>query len=111
MCPTGTGFRPSGPAFVMRVISIFALLAVPALLLIVFWAWMLIDCITRDYHDFGTLISSDKSLDKLLWVLLLIFTSVLGALAYYIAFRGRARARPDEEIRGNASKDTTQPTR
>jgi len=85
--PRSTGVSPM--AFV-------GILAIPALLLFIFWAWMLIDCITRDQRDFGTLISSDKSLDKILWILLIFFVPLIGALAYYIAVRKRPRKRSDK---------------
>jgi len=85
-------------------ITTLVVVAVPALLLVVFWVWMLIDCISRDYREFGTLISSDKSLDKLVWVLLLIFTSALGALAYYVAVYRRPRTAPDADAQERASE-------
>ena len=55
----------------------------------VFWIWMIIDCLARDYREFGTLITSDKSADKLLWLLVVLFTFIIGALAYHISIRRR----------------------
>ena len=50
---------------------------------------MLIDCLARDYREFGTLITSNKSADKLLWFLLILFLPLIGAIAYHIAVRRR----------------------
>ena len=52
-----------------------------ALLLSVFWIWMLIDCIT----------SSLPSTEKLIWFLVILFLHVLGALLYYFIGRGGRR--------------------
>jgi len=64
-------------------------LAILAVIATVFWIWMLIDCLARDYREFGTLISSDKSADKLLWILLILFLPIIGAIAYHISVRRR----------------------
>ncbi|MEM5799685.1 MAG: PLDc N-terminal domain-containing protein [Candidatus Aenigmatarchaeota archaeon] len=39
---------------------------------VVFWFWMLVDCLSRKRFD-----------DKLVWVIVLIFLNLLGALLYY----------------------------
>ena len=59
---------------------------------VLFWVWMIIDCLARDYREFGTLITSDKSADKVLWLLLILFTFIIGALAYHISIRRRPRS-------------------
>ncbi len=63
--------------------------AIVALICLIFWIWMLIDCLARDYREFGTLITSNKSADKLLWFLLILFLPLIGAIAYHIAVRRR----------------------
>ena len=70
---------------------IFVILPVATVILLalIFWIWMLIDCLARDYREFGTLITSDKSVDKLIWVLLLLFLPIIGAIAYHISGRRR----------------------
>ena len=77
---------------------IFAYLTVSAIVagiwLLVFWVWMLVDCVARDYREFGTLISSNKSLDKLVWLLLILFLPIIGGLAYHISIRRRPRKMP-----------------
>ena len=44
----------------------------------VFWVWMLIDCATKE---------SDEGSDKIVWILVIIFTHLLGALIYFIVRR------------------------
>ena len=58
----------------------------------VYWLCMLIGCLARDVNDFGVLVTSDPALDKFLWILLVLFTWVLGAVAYDLAVRHRPRA-------------------
>ena len=40
----------------------------------IFWIWMLIDCATRE---------PDEGNDKLIWVLIILFTHLIGAALYY----------------------------
>lgn len=54
-----------------------------ALLAFVFWVWMLVDCVTKE---------ASTGNDKLIWVLLLIFTHLLGAVLYFIVRRPRRKA-------------------
>ena len=69
---------------------------IPAAMIIlmwtVFWIWMIIDCLARDYREFGTLITSHKSADKLLWLLVVLFIPIIGAIAYHISIRRRPRS-------------------
>lgn len=53
----------------------------------VFWGWMLVDCLTRDYREFGTLLCADRSADKLFWLILILFLPLVGAIAYHIGMR------------------------
>jgi hypothetical protein len=55
-----------------------------ALLLSIFWLWMLIDALTNN---------SIRGTEKLIWVLVIIFTHFLGALIYFLVARG-GRATP-----------------
>ena len=41
---------------------------------IVFWIWMLIDCVTKE---------TDQGNNRLIWVLVIVFTHVIGALIYF----------------------------
>ena len=48
----------------------------------IFWLWSLIDCIRREF---------DGNNDKLIWVLVIVLTGVLGSLIYVFAGRPRGR--------------------
>ena len=47
-------------------------------LLLIFWIWMLIDCLKRDFR---------KDVEKIVWVLVIIFLHVLGAAIYYFVVK------------------------
>ncbi|ADE36348.1 MAG: PLDc N-terminal domain-containing protein [Methanohalophilus sp.] len=40
-----------------------------------FWIWMLIDCITKE---------TDRSNERLIWIIVIVFTHLLGAILYFI---------------------------
>jgi uncharacterized membrane protein YphA (DoxX/SURF4 family) len=50
------------------------------LLVLVFWVWMLIDCLMRRKFE-----------DKLVWILVLLFLNVLGAILYYLLVKSKDR--------------------
>jgi hypothetical protein len=43
-----------------------------------FWLWMLIDCATKEPSEGN---------DKLIWIIIIVFTHVLGALVYFFIRR------------------------
>ncbi len=45
---------------------------------LVFWAWMLIDCLTNEPSDGN---------DKLIWALVIVLTNTIGAFIYYFVRR------------------------
>ena len=45
----------------------------------IFWIWMLVDCLQRRFKD------------KLIWVIVLIFTHLLGAILYYFLVKSKKR--------------------
>jgi low temperature requirement protein LtrA len=49
-----------------------------ALIVFVFWLWMLIDCFQRKFKN---------DAEKIVWVVLIFFLTWVGAIAYYIAVR------------------------
>jgi len=65
----------AGGAFVC-IISLFVGLVVLAM--IAFWLWMLIDVITK---------CPSEENKKLIWILVVIFASILGAIIYYFVQR------------------------
>lgn len=44
----------------------------------IFWIWALIDCITKEPSEGN---------DKIIWFFLILFTTIIGALIYYIVRR------------------------
>lgn len=53
---------------------IFGVLAILAIVGGIFWLWMLIDCLKRDFK---------KDADKILWALAIFFLNILGAVLYF----------------------------
>ena len=47
-------------------------------LLFVFWLWMLVDCLKRDFN---------KDVEKVAWILVMIFLHILGAIIYYFVVK------------------------
>ena len=70
------------------------LLALPILLLVAagfaFWVWMIIDCATKE---------PSSGNDKLVWIIIIVFTHIIGALIYYFV---RHRPRRFAEWQGRS---------
>ncbi len=64
-------------------IGIGAVLIIAAAVLFVFWLWMLIDCLKRPDDKFAV----GGSNAKLIWILVIIFTGLIGALIYYFLIK------------------------
>lgn len=59
--------------------GMISLLLVPiSIASFVFWIWMLIDCATKE---------TDANNNRLIWILLIVFLGVLGALLYLLIRR------------------------
>ena len=58
------GMMFAGLLFLMLVLG-------SIVLVIIFWLWMLVDCLKRKFED------------KMVWVFVLVFTWLLGAILYY----------------------------
>ena len=56
--------------------------------LFIFWLFMLIDCLRRDFPRDG---------DKIAWVIVIIFLQILGALIYYFVIRLKSKKQPVKE--------------
>lgn len=50
------------------------------ILAFVFWIWMLINCLMRKKFE-----------DKLVWVLVILFLHVIGAILYYVLVKSKNR--------------------
>ena len=57
---------------------IFIPLILVGLALMAFWIWMLVDCATKE---------SSQGNDKIIWILVIIFTHWVGALIYFLVRR------------------------
>ncbi len=44
----------------------------------IFWIWAIIDCVTKEPSEGN---------DKIIWFLLILFTTIIGALIYYLIRR------------------------
>ena len=65
----------SGMSFFMG----FGLVVLAAVLfLFIFWLWMLVDCLKRDFK---------RDTDKIVWIIVLIFLHLLGAIVYYFVVK------------------------
>lgn len=49
-----------------------------ALIGFLFWLWMLVDCATKE---------SDEGNTKIVWILIIVFTHIIGAVVYYFVRR------------------------
>jgi len=63
--------------FILPLLLLFFVLPV-VLLAVAFWIWMLVDCATKE---------SSQGNDKIIWILVIIFTHWLGALIYFLVRR------------------------
>jgi Phospholipase_D-nuclease N-terminal len=61
----------------LPLLMIFFVLPI-LLLATVFWIWMLVDCATKEPSEGN---------DKIIWILVIIFTHWIGALIYYLVRR------------------------
>jgi len=43
-----------------------------------FWIWMIVDCATKERGDTN---------DKLVWIVIIVFTQIIGALIYFFVRR------------------------
>jgi hypothetical protein len=67
-------FWVAGMGFLFTFLFVFVI----GILGTVFWIWMLVDCATKE---------SNEGNNKIIWILIIIFTHFLGALVYYLVRR------------------------
>jgi prolipoprotein diacylglyceryltransferase len=61
--------------------AVFSLLfALVALFGFLFWLWMLVDCATKE---------PDQGNTKIVWIIIIVFTNLVGALVYFFVQRER----------------------
>ena len=56
----------------------YALIVIIGILSFIFWIWMIVDCAKRNFK---------KETDKVVWILVIVLLSVLGAAIYYFAVK------------------------
>ncbi len=62
----------------LGLIGIYLIFFLGAILSSLYWLWMLVDCITKESIEGNT---------KIAWLLIILFTHLLGALIYYLVRR------------------------
>lgn len=67
---------------IFAFVLIMLLVAAASILVFVFWIWMIVDCAKRRFK-------SDT--EKIVWILVIIFTSWIGALIYYFVVKREDR--------------------
>ena len=70
-------------AGILFYILVLFLVFVVGILGTVFWIWMLVDCATKERGEGN---------DKLIWVLIILFTHIIGAALYYFVRRPKRKA-------------------
>jgi hypothetical protein len=86
MCTLIAQLSPEAVAVGMGLgfFALVGLLILLSLASLAFWIWMLVDCAQTPEKPGGN--------EKLVWILILIFTSWLGALLYFFIVRQQRRA-------------------
>ncbi|MEK6874759.1 MAG: PLD nuclease N-terminal domain-containing protein [Nanoarchaeota archaeon] len=56
-------------------LGVFLSIVIIIIVAIIFWIWMLVDCIKRDFKD------------KALWIIIILLTGVLGCIIYYFVVK------------------------
>lgn len=65
----GNSFLTANPLFLVL-----------AAVVIVFWLWMFVDCLNKNFK---------KEMDKLVWVIVLLYLNILGAFLYYFLVKAK----------------------
>ncbi len=68
---------PLGFGFTWVLISLIILVI---LSLWVFWIWMIVDCVKRNFKNDN---------DKVVWILVLVFLGILGAIIYFFVIKNK----------------------
>ena len=61
----------------------------------IFWVWMFIDCLSREKYD--------EQNDKLIWVIVMLFASIFGAILYFFIVRRKLKGKSNKK--GNRQKN------
>ncbi len=63
---------------ILVVLLFFGLIFLLSVGLFVFWIWMLVDCVKRNF---------EKDDEKIIWILVIVLTQVIGAIIYYFVVK------------------------
>ena len=66
---------------------------------IIFWLWMFIDCLVR--------VNYKANNDKIVWVIVLLFTSILGAVLYFFLVKRPLNGKQKAKQRGQTPRSWT----
>lgn len=69
---------------VLALIALWVIIIFLGFLGTIFWVWMLVHCILN---------KKVRDVEKLIWILVLIFTHLLGAILYYFLVKRRKKRR------------------
>jgi uncharacterized BrkB/YihY/UPF0761 family membrane protein len=72
-----------GFGIVLGIVLVLIIVAL-SIFVFVFWILMLVDCVKRKFKD-GS--------DKIAWVLVIIFTQIIGAIIYYFIVKVKDKKR------------------
>ncbi len=53
-------------------------MAVVAIIFLIFWVWILIDCARRKFKN---------SIEKIVWILVIVFMGWIGAFVYFVVIK------------------------
>ena len=87
------GMSGFGMFFGLGLFAVFT-----GILLFAFWLWMLVDCLKRSFK---------RDYEKIVWVLVMIFLHLLGAVVYYFIVKSAHRNSGkinSEKIKSNKEK-------
>lgn len=68
----------------LAAIGLFMVVGAIGIFCFVFWIWMLIDCASNEPSEGN---------DKLIWILVILFAQLIGALIYFFVRRPERRRR------------------
>jgi hypothetical protein len=64
--------------FIIFFILIFFLVVILAILALIFWIFMIVDCAKRKFKDEN---------EKVVWIIVIVFANWIGALIYYFVVK------------------------
>jgi prolipoprotein diacylglyceryltransferase len=69
---------------VLLVVFFVLIMVILGILAFVFWILMLVDCVKRKFKEDS---------EKIVWVIVIVFTGIIGALIYYFVVKVKDKKR------------------